>query len=129
MPAVAGCQVRRIFGLGLWGDKTVVGASGPGAPWPDPQVLARRAASDAASGVFAAPQGPWTPSHPGEDALVTPQDPETRMFLPHEEGGLGVARVPPRSDAALCCAAFKGQAGLEIAAIPPRPAPLWNGAV
>ena len=83
--------------------------------------MARRAASDAASGAYAAPWGATVPLAPREDALAPSQDAKRRGVLPHKSRGTIVAGVPPRSDAALGCAGFKGQEGREAAAIPQRP--------
>ena len=91
---------------------------------PVTSALARRAASDAASGAYAAPWGATVPLAPREGALAPSQDAGRQGILPHKSRGTIVAGVHPRSDAALGCAGFKGQEGRGAAAIPPRPIPL-----
>ena len=91
-------------------------------PWPDPRALARRAASDAASGAYAAPWEATVPLAPWEDALSPSQDAGRQMYLPHKPRGTIVAGVPPRSDAALLCSLTAG----KTRAVPNR-APPWPG--
>ena len=85
-------------------------------PGPVTSALARRAASDLPLG--------RTPLHRLKTRII-------RCTLPHKPRRTIVAGVPPRPDAALWCAGFKGQAGTDLAATSPRPIPLtrvhpWN---